>query len=303
MASSPLDLSISIVSYNTREILLACVRSVYETAGGLACEVIVVDNGSRDGSAEAVRARFPAAVVIANQDNRGYARASNQALAVCRGRHVLLLNSDTLVKADALERMVRYLDAHPDAGAVGCAQLDAQGRPMRSCFRFPTLGEHVRHAPVLGRFLAGREEAPAGAGAERDVEWANGACLMVRRSVLEKLGGLDERFFMYFEDVDLCLRIHQSGLRLVYLPGAEIVHLVGQSGLGDRQGLSHAWDLSRILYVEKHFSPVRRALMKTWIAAGLLARLMRSPVSSGEPGQRVLHVRQTLGTLRRALRR
>lgn len=271
-----MDLSIAVISYNTRDLLLACLQSVSERTTGVDYEVIVVDNASRDGSVEAVRTRFPYVTVIANAENDGFAKACNQAAAVSSGRYLLLLNSDTVMQRGTLRTMVSCLDQHLDIGAVSCLQRDEQGQILQSCFPFPSIRDHVRYAetlPMVVRRLVGTM-SPMDCTQSQDVEWANGACLMVRKAVFDRLGGLDERFFMYFEDVDLCRRVQQLGYRVRHVADGEVVHLLGRSSRANRNGLNKQWELSRIRYVEKHFAQPRRFLMKGWIALGVVRKLM-----------------------------
>jgi GT2 family glycosyltransferase len=275
------DLTIAIVSYNTKEVLLDCVYSVHARTTGITFEVILVDNDSQDGTVGAMQQFYPGMRIIANPDNRGFAKAVNQALAVSRGRHVLLLNSDTIVRDQALATMVAYLDAHPDVGAVSCKQWRGDGHLNQTCFPFPSIRDHLFHAALFQRIVPTMQAAAAATQAidclqSQDVDWANGACFMVRRSLLQQLGGLDEGFFMYFEDVDLCRRLRQQGYRVRHLAEAEIVHLIGRSSERDPDRLQLVWELSRIRYIEKHFSPVKCWLMKGWIAAGISWRLVQS---------------------------
>ena len=303
VADSSVDLSIAIVSYNTKEILLDCVSSVQAHTTTIAYEVIVVDNDSRDGSAAAVCATYPAITVIANPDNRGFAKAVNQAVAVSRGRHVLLLNSDTIVRDQALATMVAYLDDHPDVGAVSCKQWMGNGHLNQTCFPFPSIRDHLFYSALFHR-IAPTIQAAAAATHEvdctqsQDVDWANGACLMVRTALLRQLGGLDEGFFMYFEDVDLCQRIHQQGYRVHHLAEAEIVHLVGRSSGRAVDRLNLEWEFSRIRYIEKHFSPFKRWLMKGWISGGIGWRLMQSMWCT-PAAQRRRRIQSCLATIRR----
>ncbi|MEK7236363.1 MAG: glycosyltransferase family 2 protein [Nitrospirota bacterium] len=306
VADSSVDLSIAIVSYNTKEILLGCVSSVQAHTTTIVYEVIVVDNDSRDGSAAAVCATYPAITVIANPDNRGFATAVNQAVAVSRGRHVLLLNSDTMVRDQALATMVAYLDDHPDVGAVSCKQWTGDGHLNQTCFPFPSIRDHLVHSAPFQRIAPTMQAAAAATYAvdctqSQDVDWANGACLMVRRSLLQQLGGLDEAFFMYFEDVDLCRRLRQQGYRVRHVAEAEIVHFIGRSSGRDRERLQLVWAFSRIRYVEKHFSPVKRWLMKGWIAGGIGWRLLQS-IWCAPAEQRRRRIQSGLTTIRRLWR-
>ena len=294
-----MDLSIAVISYNTRDLLLACLQSVRDRTTDVDYEVIVVDNASGDGSADAVRARFPHVTVIANAENDGFAKACNQAAAVSSGRYLLLLNSDTVMQRHTLRTMVTSLDQHLDIGAVSCLQRDEQGRVVQSCFPFPSIRDHVRYAealPTVVRRLVGTMP-PTDFTQSQDVEWANGACLMIRKAVFDRLGGLDERFFMYFEDVDLCRRVQQLGYRIRYVAEGEVVHLLGRSSRTNRNGLNKQWELSRIRYVEKHFAQPRRFLMKGWIAIGVMRKLMLTACSHASDRRQQIQTMWT--TLRR----
>ncbi len=294
-----MDLSIAVISYNTRDLLLACLQSVRDRTTDVDYEVIVVDNASRDGSTEAVRARFPHVTVIANAGNDGFAKACNQAAAVSSGRYLLLLNSDTVMQEHTLRTMVTCLDQHLDIGAVSCLQRDEQGRVLQSCFPFPSIRDHVRYAEVLPtvvRRLVGTL-SPMDFAQSQDVEWANGACLMIRKALFDRLGGLDERFFMYFEDVDLCRRIQRLGYRVRHVAEGEVVHLLGRSSRANRNGLNKQWELSRIRYVEKHFVQPRRFLMKSWIALGVMRKLLMTACSHASDRRQQIQTMWT--TLRR----
>lgn len=275
LSETAIDLSISIISYNTRQLLLDCLTSIHETTTGLTFEIIVVDNGSLDGSAEAVRREFPHVRVVPNQENGGYAKANNQALALSSGTYFVFLNSDTIVSKQALKGMRDYLHMHRNVGAVACLQRTGTGERIQSCYSFPSIVDHVkscRFAQVFYRW-AGWPNSVDHFDFDRrqPVDWANGACLMVRRELLQQLSGLDDQFFMYFEDVDLCARIRKCGYQVVYLPDSEVVHLGGRSSK-DLTRLNLEWELSRIRYIEKHFGAMRRVSMKAWILCGLAAR-------------------------------
>lgn len=229
-------LSVVIISYNTRELLLDCLRSVYENRDGLRLEVFVVDNGSADGSVEAARARFPEAVVIANPDNRGFAAANNQAIRLAKGAAVLLLNSDTVVCPGALSGSFRYLMEHPQTGVLGCRLLNLDGSFQSSYFRRVRLGFLVlthllgiqlltpRFLPnELARYWGKVFEAPA------EVEVVAGCFFMVRREVIEKTGLLDEEFFFYGEEEEWTHRISRAGWGILYYPLASVYHLHGAS--------------------------------------------------------------------------
>lgn len=285
MADGSVDLSIAIVSYNTRALVLDCLRAVFASGAEVRCEVIVVDNNSKDETVEAIRTRYPTVQIIVNHENRGFSKAVNQALAVSVGRYVLMLNSDTQVRRQALDRMVICLDEDPEIGAIGCKQWTGDGQLYQSCFPFPSIRDHLIHASFFRTCAPEWQEVLAAEQAidctrSQDVDWINGACLMVRTDLMKMCGGLDEGYFMYFEDVDLCRAIHQHGFRIRHLADADIVHLIGKSGERDRAKLNIVWEFSRIRYVERHFHPLNRFIMKTWITVGALVRMVhRSSVT------------------------
>lgn len=286
-SSSAVDLSIAIVSFNTRALLLDCLRSVFESTLTIRFEVIVVDNHSEDGTVEAVQASYPTVRIIVNQDNRGFSKGVNQALAVSSGRYLLMLNSDTRVRKPALDLMAACLDAEPEIGAVGCKQWTGDGQLYQSCFHFPSVRDHLRHAAFFHKLAPAWQEVLAAEQAidctkSQDVDWINGACLMVRADLMKACGGLDEGYFMYFEDVDLCRALHQHGYRVRHLADADIVHLLGRSGERDRARLNLVWEFSRIRYVERHFHPFKCFIMKMWITVGALVRLWHQPSVAGE---------------------
>lgn len=279
MSDGSVDLSIAIVSHNTRVLMLDCLRSLFESTLAIRFEVIVVDNDSKDETVEAIRASYPTAHLIVNHENRGFSKGVNQALEVGTGRYLLMLNSDTRVRRQALDRMVGCLDGDPEIGAVGCKQWTENGRLYQSCFPFPSIRDHLIHASFLRKCAPTWQEALAARQAidcakSQDVDWINGACLMVRTDLMRACGGLDEGYFMYFEDVDLCRVLHQRGYRIRHLADADIVHLIGRSGERDRTRLSLVWEFSRIRYVEKHFPLFERWIMKAWIALGAVVRLI-----------------------------
>ncbi|MBK9306358.1 MAG: glycosyltransferase family 2 protein [Nitrospira sp.] len=285
-----LDLSIAIVSYNTRTLVLDCLKSVFETSGKMTVEVILVDNNSHDGTPEAVRNQYPTMSLIVNPQNRGFSKAVNQALEVSCGRYLLMLNSDTRLHPHALEHMVTSLDREPDIGAVGCKQWTEDGRMYQSCFPFPSVRDHLTYAAFFRRCAPGLQGALASKLAidcsqSQDVDWINGACLMVRRDLMKACGGLDEGYFMYFEDIDLCRAIRKKGYRIRHMADADVTHLIGRSGERHREQLNLVWEFSRIRYVEKHFSLFARWIMKTWIATGAIVRLISSVIGSTSTAQ------------------
>lgn len=230
------DLSIVIVSYNVRDLLIACLKSIADEPDEPRREIVVVDNGSRDGTAEAITRAFPEVRVIANRENGGFAAGSNQGLRIARGRHVLLLNPDTIVAPGALSAMVDFLDRTPHAGIVGCRITDGQGRTQLSCFPLPTpatvFWQHWQLHRIFPPFLYSeyrnkclnrKEQAPFRVG------WVTGACFMINGAALAATGLLDERYFLFVEEVDFSRRAAEQGWYSYFLPSAEIVHFESRS--------------------------------------------------------------------------
>jgi GT2 family glycosyltransferase len=220
-------LSIVVTSWNTRNLLRELLQSLAQFVPGV--EVIVVDNASVDGSADLVAREFPEVALIRNVSNLGYAVANNQGIRVARGSFVLLLGSDTRVIDGSLQKMASYLEAHTCAGAVACRLLNPDGTPQRSCRRFPRLRDAIATYLSLD-FLAGRYNLRGfDFYATQPVEQPAATCLMVRRSVLDRVGLLDERYSILYNDVDLCRRIRSAGWEIMFLGDAEIIHHGSQS--------------------------------------------------------------------------
>ncbi len=227
-------LSLIIVNYNTRDLLCQCLASIAQHEPG--AEVIVIDNASRDGSAAAVREGFPTVTCLDMGWNAGFAAANNAGLARARGDYLVLLNSDTVLEDDSLSRCVAWMDAHPDVGATSPKLMGTDDRPQLCLYPMPSVGVLVRQAlrrPVL--------EGPVTEG------WLAGTALMLRREALAAIGGgLDDGFWMYWEDADLSARLRKAGWRLEPFPGGQIRHHGGASGGGDdaaRRADLHAWYL------------------------------------------------------------
>jgi GT2 family glycosyltransferase len=229
---TPTDLSVLIVNWNGVVILEDCLRSVFATPLGIRLEVVVIDNASSDGSQEMVRLEFPQVRLIENADNRGFSAANNQGMQVARGRHVLLLNSDTIVEGDVLERVVRFLDENPRVGALACRVLNRDrteqqvARPAPHWWRLWlwTLGAEK----LAGRADAGRPSRDQ-LTVEREVGTLAGCFLAVPSETISVVGMLDEDFYFFGEDADWCERIRRSGRRVVQAPVGTIVHLGGAS--------------------------------------------------------------------------
>lgn len=228
------QLSVVIVSWNTRELLLNTLHS-FLPVDELDCEVIVVDNASSDGSSEAVRSEFPDAKLICNATNLGFARGVNCGLRASSHPYVLLLNSDTLVVDDAIQMLVAYASAHPEAGIIGPRVLNADGSLQHSRFRFPSLLNLALQATYLYKLFPNssflnRERLPeVGDREPQPVEVVSGCCFLIRRELIDEVGVLDEGYFMYAEETDLCRRAWDQGFEVHYAPVGEIIHFGGGS--------------------------------------------------------------------------
>lgn len=264
-----IDLSILIVNWNTRNVLADCLRALPEAVASVPSEAIVVDNGSSDGSAEMVRAQFPWVRLIENGENIGFVRATNQAIAASRGAYLLLLNSDAIAPPGSLARMVSFVKTHPDAGAVAPKLVHPDGSFQASYARFPTLFSESLSAFGLNRRLWGPyhpSPRPRPNEMPHPVDWAPGACLLLRRSAVEAVGPLDEEFWMYSEDTDLCYRIHRAGWKVYYLPDVEIVHLGGASSRQCRPESVARLYGSKVRFFRKHYGLITAILLSVVVA-------------------------------------
>jgi GT2 family glycosyltransferase len=228
------DCSVIIVNWNGLGILRDCLESVVANTSEREAEVIVIDNASDDGSPEMVEAEFPRVRLIRNRANRGFAAANNQGLAVARGRYPLLLNSDTVVLGDVIQRSAAYMDAHPDVGGLGCRVLNPDRTMQPTCFQYPSLFNLALWASGLtslpGRFFGRQTYRGWERDSERDVDVVTGCYLMIRREILETVGPLDERFFFFGEETDWCRSIAEAGWKVRFAPVGEIVHIGNASG-------------------------------------------------------------------------
>jgi GT2 family glycosyltransferase len=284
-----MDLSVCIVNWNTCEDLACCLASLQHGQGDLEYEVWVVDNGSTDGSVEMVQTQFPAVHLLQNAANVGFTVANNQSLRACRGRYALLLNPDTLVHDGALGRLVGFLDRHPEAGVVGVKLLNPDGSVQYSCRTFPTLGAVLFRGTPFGRLFPRnrytREYLMQDWRHEevRTVDWVSGAGMAVRRSVWEQIGLLDERFFIYCEDMDFCKRVHAAGWHVKYFPGAVVTHVIGRTTDQNLRAMILQFHRSMYLYYDKHYGSryglVGRLAAAAWLVFRATSILLRNFVS------------------------
>jgi len=267
----PPDLSISIINTNNCEITLNCLRSLFANTTHVSLEVFVVDNASTDGSAEAIRAEFPHVKIIRNEVRLGFSTNNNLALGQARGRHLMLLNDDTIVLPGALEHMVAYLDAHPEVGAVGGYLLNPD-MTFQGGYDYDLHPVHEALRPLsdwIGRRSIREQTVPI------EVDWVCGACMVVRREVVDQVGLLDTAFDpLYTEETDWCYRIRRAGWRIVLLPQARVIHLGGQTM--NRTPLHKVEILRRhqALYFRKHQGQVSLWIFKVLLFVSSLAKLV-----------------------------
>lgn len=227
-----MKLSVVIVNWNTRLLLVQCLKSVYQSPleGGL--EVFVVDNASSDDSVATVRAEFPQVKLVENRENLGFARANNQVIPSCQGEYILLLNSDTVVPVGALGAMTAFFEAHAAVGAAGPKLVNPDGSFQASFARFPSFSSELLLVTGLARLVIGPyapSPSPQPGEPPQAVDWVAGAALMARRAAIDQVGLLNEGYFFYSEETEWCWRLWKNGWEVWYLPQVEIVHLGGGS--------------------------------------------------------------------------
>jgi len=281
-----MEVSVCIVNWNTRELLRNCLRSIEIHTRGVQHEVVVVDNASTDGSCEIVREQFPWVKLVASADNLGFARGCNLAVTSSVGEYVLYLNPDTELVTNAIEGMHRYLRSRPECGAVGCRLLNTDGSIQFTCASaFPSPRNELTSMLLLDRAfprsaaLSSRELNHWSHKDSRDIECLSGACMMMPRLLVDRLGGFDESLFMYGEDLDLCFRVRQQGLALHYLADESIYHHEGAASR--TKGRSFAPLRQRqanYYFLQKNFGISRAVGYRAAVFVGSVARLLAGAV-------------------------
>ena len=269
-----MDLAVVIVSYNTRDMLRDCLNSLPDATAGLSTEVWVVDNNSPDHSAGMVQDEFPNVRLVANTENAGFTRANNQALRQVQSRHAVILNPDTVCRPGSLATLVRYLDMHADTGAVGPKLLNSDGSLQPNGSRFPNPVQDFLVVSEVRRLFRARFERWSRMREDFDLECeldtVSGACMMVRGSVMEQIGMLDEEFFMFYEEVEWCWRIKKAGMKVMYVPEAEVVHHWMGSVRQDSQAMTSRLFQSSGIYYRKTGTPWTRLANRGVMAFGLV---------------------------------
>jgi GT2 family glycosyltransferase len=266
-----MDVSIIIVSWNTKELLLRCMKSVFEYDQRISREVIVVDNGSQDGSENEVKKTFPLIHLVENEKNLGFARAVNQGLMKASGRYALLLNPDTQVKDGAVEHLMSFMDSHAEAGVAGAQLLNSDGSKQNSIANIPSLATELFNKNLL-RWLFPRKFPGKGKDYPEPIEVDSviGACMMVRRGAIEQVGLLDEDYFLFLEETDWCYRMKRAGWRIYHLPGAKVYHFKGKSAEKEKKRARVEYFRSRYHFFKKN----KGSLQWFILLVGVLIRLV-----------------------------
>ncbi len=263
-------LSIIIVSWNVRDLVAACLKSL--PLDDPRVEVIVVDSASADGTPDIVAKDFPAVKLIASPDNVGYARGNNLGFAAASGAYLFVLNPDTVVDPGAIDTLLAYLEAHPDVGCVGPSLTYGDGTPQSSRRRFPSLKTAIFESTWLYKFAPRGliaayygEDWPIGEIVE--VDWLVGAAMLFRAEAVRKVGGFDEGYFMYSEELDLCRRLKAAGWRIVHVPAAHITHYEGRSSSQVRLATHLRFNRSKIRYFRKHHGAWQAGVLHAFMRA------------------------------------
>lgn len=297
--------TVVIISWNTRELLAQCIRSVRQTCDASDTAILVADNASVDGSPEMLEREFPDVRLLRNPDNLGFAAANNQAVATCDSPYVLLLNSDAQLTAGALQALLSTAEAQPRAAVVGASVYYPDGRFQASFAAFPSFGQELLMLSGLGRLLYGPwypNQTADPQHAARRVDWVSGACMLVRRAAFTEVGGFDNRFFLYAEEVDLCYTLRQRAWETWYTPAARVLHVGSASSSGRALEREAQLYRSRVRFFSKHYgdgaAAALRALMLAVTAIKIPAHGLARALSGGKLGRPVL----SLGQLARQLR-
>lgn len=280
------DLSIVLVCWNNKDYLEPCLRSLYDGDLQSHFDVVVVDNGSTDGSQEMLRKQFPEVDIIQNDHNVGLAKACNQGTIATQGHYILLLNNDTLVNGPSLDAMVQFMDETLDAGAVGGRLINPDGSFQAGYAKFSSLREEFLVATRIGEWLW--EGYPSHFDYEVDqplpVGWLSSACLMLRRAALDDVGLLDEEFFIYGDEADLQYRLQRAGWKVYYLPQAYTIHYGGRSM--DRWRRRKMVYRGKMLFYRKNYGPLRTGVLRLMLGGLSLFKMILWGVLSLFPNMR-----------------
>jgi N-acetylglucosaminyl-diphospho-decaprenol L-rhamnosyltransferase len=263
------SLSIIFVNYNGSNLLFECLDSIKKLTISFAYEVIIVDNNSTDNSIQIIENNFPSAILICNQVNLGFGSANNLATRSSKGRYLLFINTDTVLIENTPKILLDYLKQNEDVGVVSPRITFRDGSYQLSCGKLPNLAtellDKIRYRldqkwhHIFGQ-LYDKQHSTV-----QEMGWLTGACLMIRRDVFEQLGGFDESFFMYFEDKDICKRVHEAGWKVVYYPQTSLIHLLGGSSSSVQKSVNTYYRDSQLYYYQKHLGKFQTAILKFYL--------------------------------------
>ncbi len=290
------NLSIVIVNYNAQMLLKNCIESIYSETHGITFDIWVVDNNSSDDSVAMVKENFPEINLIPNADNVGFARANNMAIEKTKADYVLLLNPDTLICTQAIEKVLKYMDQKPETGISGCKVLNEDGSIQLACrrsiptpkvafFRLTGLSKLFPNSKLMAKYNLTYLDA----GQPHEVDAVSGAFLMIRNKVIDEIGNLDDNFFMYGEELDWCLRAKKAGWAVMYYPYAQIIHYKGECSKTNSRKASFEFYRSMYLFHKKHFADKYNPVINSIIYVGIFLKALtswRSLLFSGKVGSK-----------------
>jgi hypothetical protein len=268
------DLTIAIVNWNTQFFLLDCINSIKENFRHISYEVIIVDNNSKDGSQNMIKDKFPWVILIENKENVGYAKANNQIFEIAKGEKFLLLNPDTLITNNSLNLMINFLDANEDSIVVCPKYINPDGSFQKLYRRWPNLKVFICQKTLLAVLISHKfinkvlseyyYQLPTDRFDEiQDIEQAGTSCLMLKTKIFRRIGLFDEQFAIFFNDVDLCKRVHNNGYKIFFLPDAEIIHFLGKCHDNKGKIENQEFIISWLRYFKKHYSCFTYMLAKS----------------------------------------
>lgn len=273
-----MNLTISIVNWNTKEILQKSLDAIFQS-NYKDFEVFVVDNASSDGSVEMVKEKFPQVNLISNKENLGFAKANNQAITACHGRYVLILNPDVIVYKDTIGRMIEFIDKHPEAGAIGIGLVDEYGKELKRGYyrKYPSIPQIIlfytifENISLKSNLLKNRYWEPVDTSKTMEIQQVPGACLLIRRN----LAWFDERFWLFFEDVDLCYRIKKKGWKIYLVPDIKAIHIGARCiSMLTYPELATSFFNSLYLYLKKHHSTLKAQIARIIIISNMLIKIL-----------------------------
>jgi GT2 family glycosyltransferase len=286
-----MDVSIAIVSYNTKELLARCLESIFRKTKGVNYEVIVVDNNSLDGTPMMLEERFPQVTLICNNENRGFSRSVNQAFMVSHGDYFLILNPDTELYNNAIYELFNFMESHPDVGVVGPKILYPNERLHPSCWKFMTLTVAILDAFQITLYFPGNSFSKRyhydywKHNYIREVDWITGAAFMTRRDIYQKLNMLDEQFFIYSEDMDYCFKAWKAGYKVLFNPNAIVIHHHAKGGTQHTHVRQIDYYKSLHWYIKKNLNKPKAIMFRIstmiWALVYLIIRLCKSPFLRG----------------------